>query len=227
MALDRNAYFREYRAKNREKLLQQAQFRKTAGPGEIRSYNKTGSTKDRAEYLREYRAKNKERLAEQKRLYYIENKERIQNYKESNSKQIAERTRAYNQANRENHRGRKLDYQRRYREGKTQRLAHNLRNRLSKFIRRSSGRASTEKILGCSFKEFTVYIERQFTRAMNWENYGRAWHIDHIIPCAAFDLTDPAQAARCFHFSNLRPLKAVDNLRKNAKIVDPQLRLLL
>ena len=62
---------------------------------------------------------------------------------------------------------------------------------------------------------------------MTWQNYGRAWHIDHIIPCSAFDLTRPNQIRQCFHFTNLRPLWAKANLRKHAKIIDPQLKLLL
>lgn len=24
---------------------------------------------------------------------------------------------------------------------------------------------------------------------MSWENHGIYWHLDHIIPCSAFDLT--------------------------------------
>jgi hypothetical protein len=178
-------------------------------------------------YQREYRAKNKERLAEQKRRYYLANKERIKASQDRRRDQKRRNDRLYHRANREKHRERKLAYQKRYRSGRTQRLAHNLRNRLSKFIRRKSGRASTEVLLGCSFEEFAAYLERKFTRSMTWENYGKVWHVDHIIPVSAFDLTDPEQVRRCFHFSNLRPLDARANLRKNAKIVDPQYRLLL
>jgi len=180
---------------------------------------------DRRAYLKEYRAKNRERLAEQKRRYYLANKERIKLYKEQNRERISRAAQRYHRANLDKHRERKLAYQRRYRSGRTQRLAHNLRTRLSKFIRRNSGRASTEELLGCSFEDFSAFLERQFTGKMTWENYGIGWHVDHIIPIAAFDLTDPEQVARCFHFSNLRPLGARANLRKNAKIVDPQYRL--
>jgi len=40
-------------------------------------------------------------------------------------------------------------------------------------------------------------------------------HIDHIIPCAVFDMSDPAQQRECFNFSNLQPLWRADNLRKS------------
>jgi hypothetical protein len=52
---------------------------------------------------------------------------------------------------------------------------------------------------------------------MSWATYGfRGWHIDHIRPCAAFNLSDPEQQKVCFHFSNLQPLWAPENLSKGA-----------
>jgi hypothetical protein len=38
--------------------------------------------------------------------------------------------------------------------------------------------------------------------------------VDHIKACTEFDLTDPAQQAICFHYTNLQPLWSVDNIRK-------------
>lgn len=49
---------------------------------------------------------------------------------------------------------------------------------------------------------------------MTWENYGPVWHVDHIRPCASFDLQDPAQQRECFNFKNLQPLFAKENLKK-------------
>lgn len=54
---------------------------------------------------------------------------------------------------------------------------------------------------------------------MNWGNHGlEGWHIDHIIPCNAFDLSDESQQKKCFHFSNLQPLWAFENLSKGDRI---------
>jgi len=53
---------------------------------------------------------------------------------------------------------------------------------------------------------------------MTKENHGK-WHIDHIIPCALFDLSDSKQQAKCFHYTNLQPLWAHENLSKGAKIL--------
>jgi hypothetical protein len=55
--------------------------------------------------------------------------------------------------------------------------------------------------------------EAQFLPGMTWENRSE-WHIDHRLPCAAFDLLNPVHQRACFHFSNLQPLWAEDNQRK-------------
>lgn len=82
-------------------------------------------------------------------------------------------------------------------------------------------RSNTQKIatslnlVGCSAAQLFHHIERQFVKGMTWENR-HLWHIDHIRPCAQFDLTDPAQQRACFHFTNLRPLWKKQNLEKRA-----------
>lgn len=75
---------------------------------------------------------------------------------------------------------------------------------------------SSIKMLGCSIQEFKEKLESMFEPGMTWDNYGE-WHLDHIRPCASFDLSDPVQLAECFHFSNFQPLWAKDNLQKGSK----------
>lgn len=73
----------------------------------------------------------------------------------------------------------------------------------------------TEELMGCSVEFMAQHIQKQFTDAMTWENYGRkTWHIDHIRPCESFDLEDPAQRAICFNWRNQRPLSAIENMIK-------------
>ena len=52
---------------------------------------------------------------------------------------------------------------------------------------------------------------------MTRENYGK-WHIDHIRPCSSFDLSKPEEQSICFHYSNLMPLWAEENLKKGSKL---------
>jgi hypothetical protein len=78
----------------------------------------------------------------------------------------------------------------------------------------------TIELLGCKVKEAREHIEKQFKEGMTWENHGiNCWHIDHILPCASFDLTDPEQQKKCFHYTNLQPLWAKENISKGAKIL--------
>jgi hypothetical protein len=92
-----------------------------------------------------------------------------------------------------------------------------LRGRLWKAITRNSKQSSALTLLGCTIDELKIHLEKKFVKGMNWKNYGK-WHIDHIKPCCSFDLTDLEQQKICFHYTNLQPLWAKDNIRKNGKI---------
>jgi len=73
-------------------------------------------------------------------------------------------------------------------------------------------------LLGCDINFLRAYLESKFTEKMTWENHGlKGWHIDHIIPCAYFDMGNLIQRGKCFHYTNLQPLWAKDNLSKGAK----------
>jgi hypothetical protein len=75
----------------------------------------------------------------------------------------------------------------------------------------------TVKYLGCTGRELVAHLESQFSPGMSWDNYGiKGWHIDHIRPCASFDFTDEKQLHDCFHYTNLQPLWAEDNMAKGA-----------
>lgn len=104
-------------------------------------------------------------------------------------------------------------------------LIKTLRDRAYKAITLQQGMrcAHTTELLGADIKTVREHLERQFKEGMSWDNHGKfGWHIDHIIPCASFDLTDPAQQRKCFHYSNLQPLWWSENLAKNKQIIgDP------
>jgi len=73
--------------------------------------------------------------------------------------------------------------------------------------------SKTTELLGCSIEHLRLWLTFYFQPGMSWSNYGE-WHIDHIKPCAKFDLTDPEQQRQCFHYINLQPLWAGENFRK-------------
>ena len=73
---------------------------------------------------------------------------------------------------------------------------------------------SVLSLVGCSIPELMSYLEARFAPNMSWDNRGE-WHIDHIRPCHSFDLTKLEELQICFHYSNLQPLWARDNLSKS------------
>lgn len=75
----------------------------------------------------------------------------------------------------------------------------------------------TQEMLGCDYEYLRQHLERQFLRGMSWENRGSEWHIDHIIPLASAK-TKEEMMALC-HFTNLRPMWALENISKGAKQV--------
>jgi hypothetical protein len=142
------------------------------------------------EYMKEWRKNNKTRVQKQKRNWLNKNRILI-NEKERNKRKINP---AY-------------------------KIKKNLRRRVNQVITRNDKSNSTMSLIGCSVYELLLHLEKQFTNGMTWNNYGK-WHIDHIKPCASFDLTDPEQQKKCFHYTNLQPLWAADNIQKSDKVLD-------
>lgn len=107
----------------------------------------------------------------------------------------------------------------RYKNDPEYRLARVLRARLRSALKNQYKQTSAVKSLGCSLSELKTYLESKFQPGMNWENHGKyGWHIDHVTPLVSFNLSDPAQAAKACHYTNLQPLWAIDNLRKHGKV---------
>lgn len=92
--------------------------------------------------------------------------------------------------------------------------------RVRLLIRDSLGKRSVSKtepaskILGCTYAEFKRHIELQFTDGMSWDKFDKI-HIDHILPLSSAKTED--EVKKLCHFTNLRPLWAIDNLKKNGK----------
>jgi hypothetical protein len=156
---------------------------------------------------------------ESRKRYYINNKDkeiqRNKTYYQLNRKKCLQSSDAWYKRNRDQLR----PYRAKLRRIKRQtnvgfRMACNLRNRLNKVLKGNRKSTGTLDLLGCSTEHLKLHLESKFQQGMSWDNYGK-WHIDHIRPCSSFDLSDPAQQKECFHYSNLQPLWAIDNLKKS------------
>lgn len=99
-------------------------------------------------------------------------------------------------------------------------IMNKLRMRISCAVK-SQGIYKAQKtriLVGCTVEKLKNYLEEGFKKGMSWLNYGKnGWHIDHIKPCASFDLTKQEEQKKCFHYTNLQPLWASDNLSKGSK----------
>lgn len=80
------------------------------------------------------------------------------------------------------------------------------------------GTEKYEATLGCTFPTLKKWIEFNFKDDMTWENFGSKWHLDHVTPCASFDMTNKEHQSLCFHWSNLQPLDGIENIKKSDKI---------
>lgn len=69
--------------------------------------------------------------------------------------------------------------------------------------------------------ELKFHLEKQFQPGMSWDNYGRAWHIDHKVPVSAFNLSCDEDIKRCWSLKNLQPLFKMDNLKKGSNLERP------
>lgn len=86
-------------------------------------------------------------------------------------------------------------------------LAARLRNVLNK-------NDTTMNYIGCNIQYFREWLEYNFTAEMNWDNYGKFWSIDHIIPVCKFDLTNETQKFQCWNWSNMMPVTIKYNSSK-------------
>lgn len=100
------------------------------------------------------------------------------------------------------------------------RILCNLKRRMGLVLDGQRKADTSRALVGCSAEELRAYLESKFLPGMSWALRDRI-HLDHIRPCASFDLTDPSQQRACFHYTNLQPLWAIDNLRKGSKWIPP------
>lgn len=174
-----------------------------------------------------YWAKHRDRLRAEKRVRYAANREKERAYHRNYEKmrrQDPAYVEAYNARLRRNHKRKRAELsakeKERYHTDPIFRIKKLLRSRIRKALRFGKGAKSarTLDLLGCSVDYLRQHLESKFLEGMTWENYGKGagkWSMDHIKPCAAFDLTDSEQQKVCFHFSNMQPLWDLDNIRKS------------
>ncbi len=99
------------------------------------------------------------------------------------------------------------------------RVRNSLNHRISESLNAKKNKKINKTIqyIGCEIIFFRNWMQYQFTENMSWENYGE-WHLDHVKPCASYDLKNENDIKECFNWKNYQPLWAKDNLIKSNKI---------
>lgn len=157
-------------------------------------------------------------------------------YRDTNREYLNNQTTKWRENNLERHRANSRAY---YYENKTEvlkktavrhkaRLQVDVNYKIAAYLRTRTYNAlhsgwkagSAIKDLGCTVEELRVHLESIFQPGMSWDNHAvHGWHIDHILPLASFDLSDPEQFKIAVNYKNLQPLWAEDNLIKSSKVV--------
>jgi hypothetical protein len=187
--------------------------------------------KYRKEYQKKYRESHKELAKKQNKIYHKTHKEEIARRKKIWRKSHKEQEIKCIKIYRQTHRKQLKEYEKiRYQNHKEKikiyknnrrkidvnfKLLSYLRTRIWHALKNNNKSKRSMELIGCSINKLKHHLENQFKLGMSWDNYGK-WHIDHIKPCASFDLTKPSEQRKCFHYTNLQPLWAEENLKKSA-----------
>ncbi len=176
-------------------------------------------------WQKNWELKNREHRREYKQRYGRFNRDRINQCKTIVRNKYPDRYRQYviNYRIRggDNYKKRVAEYQRDRRDTDVNFcIAGRLRSRITSALKREYKKAdSVISLLGCSLDKLRLHLINQFTDGMTWKKFMNAEiHMDHIKPCASFDLSKPEEQKKCFNYTNVQPLWAEDNRKKSNRI---------
>jgi hypothetical protein len=192
--------------KHRRQRSKYAEAHRVELAGKARAFRREHPDKIR-EYYARYKKKHPEKLVHRSREQYAKdvqaNREYARRYRQEHPDAV------------------RITMARCQRNRRASRPEYIVKDRAANVMRRAlSGtvkRGRTLELVGCSAAAFREHIERQFLPGMTWENKSM-WHIDHIVPVSAFDLSSEAAQRACFHYTNTKPMWKADNIKKGDKI---------
>jgi len=185
---------------------------------------------------KKYRVANLDKIRENSVKYYQENKEEIKEkvkqwchdnpdksketkalYYQQHREKMDAAKKAWHSDNKDKMKAWANEYMKnRYHIDMNYRIKSLMNKRIRDYIRYKT--KPTLEFLGCSMEQFKKWTEYQFDTHMNWENMGSYWHFDHVKPCSSFDFSQEADILECYQWTNLRPLEAIENISKGAKV---------
>ncbi len=195
-------------------------------------------------YMKEFNKnnyiKNKEKIKKQTSKYYNNNieveREKRKIYARKNSADGEHKLymQEYYESHKEelraqqkiNYYNNSIEYNKKQYEYKKNKLKHNssylmqerLASRMRMAIKNHKGikQSSSIELLGAPINIVRKHLKKSMTSDMSWDNFIHSeLHIDHIKPCALFNLTKKNEQLKCFHYTNLQLLWASDNIKKS------------
>jgi hypothetical protein len=151
-----------------------------------------------------------------KLTYYGKNSpkmiENSKEWKKKNHQKVKEHSLKYRQSEKgvaTRKKYRKKEYDQKYGVDMEWTLLRNLRTRLRNALKKEFKTGKTIELLGCSIKEYIMYLEKQFDENMNWKNYGTYWEVDHI---------QPLSKGGSPHYTNTQPMHYSENRSKGNRV---------
>lgn len=240
----RAAANKEYRRLNADRISEQRKRYRAANKEKIANSTKKWR-KENAEYVKakkkEYYEQNKDQIDTKKREWRKVNIEHAkQKDKErylANKVKLNQQSKAYYNANKDAIKERRKKYRsenalkirEQIRNGMSRnpclRLSIALRGRVRKALKTGAG---FMKLLGCNIDFAREWIEYNFevdeALGFTWDNHGEVWHLDHVKPCASFNLEKEDERAACFNWTNLAPVSKSYNYSKGGRLDEEAIR---
>jgi len=207
---------------------------------EISKKNKEGWTdkqrEEKRQYLKQYNKENFEQIKQIKKEYQDNNYEHLkrkkQEYIEKNQEILKAKKKIYRDVNKERLNAKQREYYRnpkilkklkdRYRRDPVRRINNSMSCGIRQAIKKQKAGLHWESFVNYTIEDLITHLESKFKLGMTWNNYGKyGWHIDHIVPKTAFNITsnDCEDFKKCWSLNNLQPLWWIENLRKHNRIV--------
>ena len=201
---------KEYRNKNRDKINQKSREYRNKNPDKnkeaIAKYLKKNPHMSSKTRMRQYRQNDECR----KKM----NNQARERYKNKDKNKLREYNKKYYQKNKESQRRKANEWKKNKKKiDGFYRMKINLSARIRDFLKNGKSK-NTMEIVGLNKHDFRKYIENLFSEGMSWDNYGK-WHLDHKKPI--YLAKNEEDLYKLNHYTNLQPLWAEDNIKKNRR----------
>ena len=75
---------------------------------------------------------------------------------------------------------------------------------LRRYVLKKMAGAIYAPYFGIDVNSFREWIALQFTEELNWDNFGKTWQFDHVVPTTYFDFDTEEDLMLCWNFVNIR-----------------------